>query len=114
MFFDFHLRIAAIDFMTVLEHDPGCAPAEEGMEYVEACLSRGEETSSDQDYDTSEYDWPHFDDSAQSSAAESDSSDCSHKGNGISCRFYNHGGCNRGTNCKFSHAPDEKSLRDEL
>lgn len=44
----------------------------------------------------------------------SDSSDWKHDRNGIPCRFYNHDGCLRGTNCKFSHAPDHKSVRDRL
>jgi hypothetical protein len=44
----------------------------------------------------------------------SDSSDWNHEGNGIPCRFYNHDGCLRGTVCRFSHAPDHKSVRDRL
>ena len=44
----------------------------------------------------------------------SDSSDCLHVGNGVPCRFYNHAGCVRGAECAFSHAPDERSIRDEL
>ena len=46
----------------------------------------------------------------------SDSSDCFHVGNGIPCRFYNtHAlGCGMGLLCRFSHSPDEKSVRDNL
>jgi hypothetical protein len=44
----------------------------------------------------------------------SDSSEWNHEGNGIPCRFYNHEGCMRGTECRFSHAPDHKSVRDHL
>ena len=44
----------------------------------------------------------------------SDSSDWNHEGNGIPCTFYNHDGCTRGNDCRFSHAPDHKSVRDRL
>ena len=44
----------------------------------------------------------------------SDSSDCAHVGNGVPCRFYNHDGCVRGEECGYSHAPDERSVRDLL
>ena len=44
----------------------------------------------------------------------SDSSDWNHGGNGIPCKFYNHDGCKRGNACRFSHAPDYKSVRDRL
>ena len=44
----------------------------------------------------------------------SDSSDWNHGGNGIPCRFYNHDGCKRGNACRYSHAPDYKSVRDRL
>ena len=44
----------------------------------------------------------------------SDSSDWNHEGNGIPCKFYNHGGCSRGPKCRFSHAPDHHSVRDKL
>ncbi|KAJ3889996.1 hypothetical protein GG344DRAFT_78247 [Lentinula edodes] len=30
------------------------------------------------------------------------------------CRFYNHLGCRRGKKCLFSHAPDARSIRDDL
>ncbi|KAJ3881077.1 hypothetical protein F5051DRAFT_136590 [Lentinula edodes] len=30
------------------------------------------------------------------------------------CRFYNHLGCRRGKKCLFSHAPDSRSIRDDL
>ncbi|KAJ7494854.1 hypothetical protein B0H11DRAFT_920060 [Mycena galericulata] len=44
----------------------------------------------------------------------SDTSDANHTGTGVPCLFYNHQGCARGTGCKFSHAPDEKSVRDGI
>ncbi|KAJ3714128.1 hypothetical protein C8R42DRAFT_683156 [Lentinula raphanica] len=30
------------------------------------------------------------------------------------CRFYNHLGCRRGKKCLYSHAPDARSIRDDL
>lgn len=45
---------------------------------------------------------------------DSDSEDCNQKGNKTPCRFYNHDGCRNGSQCHYSHAPDEKSVRDEL
>ncbi len=45
---------------------------------------------------------------------ESDSEDASHTGNGTPCKFYNHDGCRYGSSCRFKHAPDLKSVRDEL
>ncbi|KAI0367861.1 hypothetical protein BV20DRAFT_1023528 [Pilatotrama ljubarskyi] len=45
---------------------------------------------------------------------ESDSEDFKHRGNGTPCRFYNHDGCKNGKRCRFRHAPDDKSVRDEL
>lgn len=45
---------------------------------------------------------------------ESDSEDYKHKGSGTPCRFHNRRGCTQGARCRFSHAPDPKSVRDEL
>lgn len=44
----------------------------------------------------------------------SDSEDCAHAGNGTPCRAYNHSGCTSGARCRCSHAPDKRSVRDEL
>ena len=45
---------------------------------------------------------------------ESDSSEYGHEGNGTPCRYLNRGGCKHGRKCRFRHAPDDKSVRDEL
>lgn len=47
---------------------------------------------------------------------ESDSEDYTHLGNGTPCKFYNTGfqGCRHGVRCHFMHAPDSRSVRDEL
>ncbi|KAG5648800.1 hypothetical protein DXG03_000149 [Asterophora parasitica] len=58
--------------------------------------------------------FPRYEDEKLELAERSDSSECNHPGNGVPCRFYNHDGCGRGRECEFSHAPDEKSVRDDL
>ncbi|KAI0660128.1 hypothetical protein C8Q70DRAFT_75804 [Cubamyces menziesii] len=45
---------------------------------------------------------------------ESDSEDFKHMPNASPCKAYNHDGCPQGTNCRFRHGPDGKSVRDEL
>lgn len=45
---------------------------------------------------------------------ESDLEDSTHVGNGVQCKFYNRAGCLMGSKCRFMHAPDERSVRDEL
>lgn len=47
---------------------------------------------------------------------ESDTEDFTHEGNGTPCRFYNRAreGCKNGARCRFRHAPDIRSVRDEL
>ena len=47
-------------------------------------------------------------------AEDSDTEDCKHKPTRPTCRFYNRGKCDRGGSCRFSHAPDALSVRDEL
>lgn len=61
-----------------------------------------------------DFGFPQWEQDALELASLSDSSDAHHVGNGIQCRFYNHEGCARASTCTFSHAPDEKSVRDDL
>ena len=100
------------DFETVLQVDPNCNAARAELAIVRQLWEsgEGEETGNNSSTDG----FPHLDEDKVEYSSESDSSDYIHQGNGISCRFYNHDGCNKGTNCPFSHAPDEKSVRDEL
>ncbi|KAJ3825745.1 hypothetical protein F5880DRAFT_1550201 [Lentinula raphanica] len=48
----------------------------------------------------------------------SDSEDYKHKGKNkgtkLACRYYNHDGCRFGNSCRYKHAPDDRSIRDEL
>ncbi|PPQ87238.1 hypothetical protein CVT25_004088 [Psilocybe cyanescens] len=116
------LKPAKIDFETVLEHEPSHllarAALTEVTHFIETSTQLGkhelgpnpvEELVKDVDFG-----FPQYDFEALEIAELSDSSDCNHIGNGIQCRFYNHDGCGRGTTCTFSHAPDEKSVRDDL
>ncbi|RPD52548.1 hypothetical protein L226DRAFT_617795 [Lentinus tigrinus ALCF2SS1-7] len=55
------------------------------------------------------------DEDALREALEIDYSDTDeHTGNFVPCKFYNHGGCRKGDTCRFMHAPDLRSVRDEL
>ncbi|KAJ3990545.1 hypothetical protein F5890DRAFT_23735 [Lentinula detonsa] len=48
----------------------------------------------------------------------SDSEEYQHRGKGknvkLPCRYYNHDGCRFGKVCRYKHAPDDSSIRDEL
>ncbi|KAJ7600765.1 hypothetical protein C8J56DRAFT_847383 [Mycena floridula] len=118
-----HLKGAIIDLDIVLQNDESCEPAAQILREVFAEMNNDDDDEeepqpkipADFDYDTDECIWPAHDDSPYVSDAElSDSSDCDHLGNGFPCRFYNHEGCKQGDNCKYSHAPDDKSIRDGL
>ena len=99
------------DFQTVLTQDSDSTEAKDALR--ETCvlmIQRGNE----EDYVDSDDESPELDAIKIELESVSDSSDWSHEGNGIPCRFYNHDGCLRGTDCRFSHAPDHKSVRDRL
>ncbi|KAG7453095.1 uncharacterized protein BT62DRAFT_959370 [Guyanagaster necrorhizus] len=107
-------RGALIDFETILRSDPDSEHIlSEAQAARDACFE-GLCSMSDDSCASSEYEAPSEDRVKDDSSTNSDSSDCHHIGNGIACRYYNHGGCRRGESCAFSHAPDEKSVRDNL
>jgi len=72
------------------------------------------ERDDDDDFAVPDDEFPSLSDTKVELESVSDSSDWNHEGNGIPCRFYNHDGCKRGNDCRFSHAPDHKSVRDRL
>jgi hypothetical protein len=72
------------------------------------------ERNDDDDIADSDDEVPLLGDTKAELETVSDSSDWNHGGNGIPCRFYNHDGCKHGNTCRFSHAPDYKSVRDRL
>jgi hypothetical protein len=94
-----------------LEQDPDSTEAKEALRETYALMIKriGEEDSLEDSDET-----PQLDDTKVELESVSDSTDWNHEGNGIPCRFYNHDGCLRGTDCRFSHAPDHKSVRDRL
>ncbi|KAI0631742.1 hypothetical protein C8Q77DRAFT_157668 [Trametes polyzona] len=96
---------AKADFLRVLELDSNHERA--GSEAED--LGEG--------VDPSQFDWPEDEEDEEEPLEveeESDSEDFRHVGNGKPCKDYNHGGCARGRQCRASHAPDEKSARDDL
>lgn len=109
------------DLVIVLRQDPSCAEAERELESLSAALR----DVKDEDYDADDAghtaeemgmpfpDDPYLD-GAEDTPWLSETSDFEHKGNAIPCRFYNHDGCKNGPKCKFSHAPDSRSVRDKL
>ena len=103
------------DLDTLLSHGHDSDDILNAFHDAEASWEAGDNTFSDDGYASSDYDYPSYEDeAAEEYEAYSGSSDCEHEGNGTACRFYNHGGCNRGKACRFSHAPDGKSVRDDL
>ncbi|KAG6897875.1 hypothetical protein C0992_009673 [Termitomyces sp. T32_za158] len=111
-----HFSAALIDFQTVLEQDSTRTEAHNQMTETEYLYDKfGDEYLDDDSTGGLGYGWPYHDDEpGYVSDTESDSSDCHHVGNGVPCRFYNHGGCLRKDTCRYSHAPDDLSERDKL
>jgi len=111
------LSFILTDFGTVLEHDPShlraLAANSEVKQFIAQsglqALAATEASNAGVDFN-----FPHWDFEALEVASVSDSSDCQHVGNGVPCRFYNHNGCVLDAACPYSHAPDEKSVRDDL
>jgi hypothetical protein len=74
----------------------------------------GQELPTQEGEGTNSFD-PALDDPPVEISSDSDSSDFEHDGNGTPCRFYNHGGCGKGSSCQFKHSPTKQmTTRDEL
>jgi hypothetical protein len=106
-----------IDLDTIAAHDPFHRAAKDTL----AELVKALDTAKDQHelpvpsaQELIDFSYPHFEESPIELDTVSNSSDCNHPGNGIPCKFYNHGRCGKGAYCPYSHAPDEKSVRDDL
>ncbi|KAI0284828.1 hypothetical protein BC826DRAFT_1109520 [Russula brevipes] len=110
---NFELARASVDFRTILKQDPESTEARDALRETLA-LMRERDEDDDDDVAVSEDEYPVPSATKVELESVSDSSDWNHEGNGIPCRFYNHDGCMRGTDCRFSHAPDHKSVRDRL
>ncbi|KZT20511.1 TPR-like protein [Neolentinus lepideus HHB14362 ss-1] len=108
-------RAAMFDFRTVLEQDPACDTAKDELAIVEELLEAGDGVEEYGEYDEDRCIFPPLNDGPLRDWDNfSDSSDYWHDGNMIPCRHYNHAGCKKGSLCKYSHAPDAKSVRDKL
>ncbi|KAG6916896.1 hypothetical protein DXG01_004729 [Tephrocybe rancida] len=105
---------ALADFKAVLKQDSTRSEARVQLIATQDLRNNyGDDYADDKEED--DLIWPFYDDNPEGfSDTDSDSSDCRHIGSGVPCRFYNHGGCTRKDNCRFSHAPDEHSERDKV
>jgi hypothetical protein len=99
------------DFRAILSQDPDSAEATKALSETLALMRQSDE---EDDFAVSDDEYPLLCDKKVEPESVSDSSDWNHEGNGIPCRFYNHDGCIRGIECRFSHAPDHKSVHDRL
>ncbi|KAF8643574.1 hypothetical protein AX16_008962 [Volvariella volvacea WC 439] len=105
---------ALIDLTVILTIEPNCPDAQAELNKVIE-LSQDGSNVRDAHKTDEQLEYPVFNASPMSdSDIESDSSDCRHSGNGIPCRYYNRRACNKGKDCLYSHAPDQKSIRDRL
>ena len=109
-----------VDLIIVIRRDPKCVEALRALEAIRAIVDvDSPEYDGDdcgEEADSLGYPYPNEDifDFGEETPFLSDSSDFEHTGNGIPCRFYNHDGCRNGPECKFKHAPDDRSIRDNL
>lgn len=105
------LTCTRADFQTVLKQDPSSTEAKNALRET---LTLMREREDDYDFADSDDEGPLLIDTKVELESVSDSSDWNHEGNGIPCRFYNHDGCKHGNDCRFSHAPNHRSVRDRL
>ncbi|KAJ7627286.1 hypothetical protein FB45DRAFT_1029642 [Roridomyces roridus] len=92
------------DLKTVLDLDPENEAAKTALHDLQAAIAIPTPSDSSRLHRS-----PPYGLSARDDDKDSDTSDANHTGLGVPCLFYNHGGCARGNDCKFSHAADEKS-----
>ncbi|KAJ3758825.1 hypothetical protein EV360DRAFT_43092 [Lentinula raphanica] len=112
------------DFERCLKIDPNCADSKKELAATKKERSAHEvdEVDDDSDYDTKlVFDLgPDFAPERTIHVLDcpSDSEDFRHKGKNkgdkLPCRYYNHDGCRFGNSCRYKHAPDDRSIRDEL
>ena len=94
----------------VVEKDPRCKEAQIQLDDVQDRMKDREGLDGYHRYHSDE-DWPYYGDEPWDGLTEPDSNDSEHA---IPCRFYNHEGCSKAGNCLYSHAPDDRSIRDVL
>jgi hypothetical protein len=107
--------LALFDLATVSDIDPTHSRAASALEKAKKELNRrkGKKKVSAKDIDVGLL-APLFEEDGIEEADLSDSEESKMIGNGVACRHYNKkpAGCREGLNCKWMHAPDERSVRD--
>ncbi|KAF9009606.1 hypothetical protein BDQ17DRAFT_1072781 [Cyathus striatus] len=103
---------ALADFRFLHKLNPSLVDVKQELEALKQRL-RDAGVDSEEEFG-SDVEYPNPDDPPHEYFSDSDTSDCLHLGNGTPCRFYNRGKCKKGDKCRFSHAPDDMSIRDEL
>ena len=112
-----HFQVS-LDLEEIIAIDPACLEAISELVVVRPRYERWEENDEPDEDSNSDYihpvdlAYPRPNEPPFEYESDSDTEDCRHQGNGTACRFYNHAGCSRGEECTFSHAPDDKSVRD--
>jgi hypothetical protein len=96
----------------VTKHHPDITEVQEQLLRVRWQRKKnGDGKRAESNYDE---EFPPFDGEEWDPTVDSDSEEAKHVGNGKPCKFHNYpGGCHK-SRCNFSHAPDDKSVRDEL
>lgn len=98
------------DLETIIAEQPDNEAAQQELKAIRTILQHDQGLN----VNATERDHPRFDAEPWETYMDSDTEDSQHFGNLTPCRFYNHAGCIRGSQCRFSHAPDNDSVRDEL
>lgn len=104
--------VQSVDLEDVLNADPNCKEAIETKREIYAVGGQyqiAREIKPGEERDPRPEDPP----SPVVTPVPSDSEDFSHVGNGIPCSNYNRDGCDLGAKCRFKHAADNKSFRDD-
>jgi len=127
------LRAAKMDFEVVVKYCATHVRALEALERVVARLSsssppttttnaggggrkkRRSTTVAEEEVGL-DFEFPGYGEVDLDVAELSESEECARVGNRVPCRYYNRneGGCRRGVECLYMHAPDERSVRDRL
>ena len=108
--------MCVIDLRVVFDLQPDCKEATELLFSIKALEGTPDGWGVDNDEDPSDLMAPLPDDSTDEpvTPVASDSEDYTHDGYGVPCKHYNHDGCRMGSKCSYKHAPDGRSVRDDL
>ncbi|KAJ3561085.1 hypothetical protein NP233_g10412 [Leucocoprinus birnbaumii] len=105
-------KAAEIDLLVLAKNHPDLTEAQEELIKVRWQKKKnGDGQRAEPNYDE---EFPPFDGEEWDPPIDSDSEEARHTTNGKACKFHNHGGCSKRARCGYSHAPDNKSVRDEL